>query len=129
MNRNFRRISTALLFSLTLFAFVPAKAADTQLTRKQLKTAIENAKTPAQHRAIADYYRQQAQRLSAKSKEHQEMAQEYLKHPLPFEGKQVYGTVGASHCRSLADNYANAAKNAEELAALHDEMAKEAAAK
>ena len=130
MNRTFRRIATAVLFTLTLSAFVPARAADdTQLTKKQLKAAIASAKTPAQHRAIADYYRQEAQRLTAKSKEHEEMAQEYIKHPLPFEGKQVYGTVGASHCRELAGNYANAAKNAEELAALHGEMAKEAEGK
>ena len=125
MNRNFRRIATAVLFILTLSAFAPARAADdSSLNKKQLKVAIVNAKTPADHRAIANYYRQEAQRLTARSKEHEQMAQEYIKHPLPFEGKQVYGTVGASHCRALAGNYANAAKNAEELAALHDDMAK-----
>jgi hypothetical protein len=52
------------------------------------------------------------------------MAAEYVKHPLAYEGKHVSGTIGASHCRDFAARYANEAKNAESLAAQHDEMAK-----
>ena len=118
-------VAVVTLFALALSAFVPVWAADsTALNNKQqLKSAIAKAKTPAEHRAIADHYRQEAQRLTAKSKEHEQMAAYYTKHPLPYESKQVYGTVGAGHCREFAKRYANEAKNAESLAATHDDMA------
>jgi hypothetical protein len=123
--RNIHRIATVTLLSLTLSAFVPMRAADNaSVNKKQLKSAIAKAKTPAEHRASADYYRQETQRLTTKANEHELMAAEYIKHPIPYEGKQVYGTVGAGHCRELAKRYSSEAKSAESLAAEHDDMAK-----
>lgn len=67
--------------------------------------------------------RQEAVRLTQSAKEHKELAAIYEKSPLPYEGKFPYGTAGLSHCRHWAQLDAEQAKEAEALAALHEEMA------
>lgn len=104
-------------------------ASDSQskpISKNELKVLLKTAKEPADHRKIAEYYRQEAQRLAAEARDHQGMAEIYKKRPLPFEGKHPYGSVGLSHCRYWADLETKEAHEAEALATLHDEMAKEA---
>ena len=104
-------------------------ASDSQskpISKTELKVLLKTAKEPADHRKIAEYYRREAQRLSAEAKNHRNMGEIYQSSPLPFEGKHVYGSVGLSHCRYWADLQTKEAKEAEALATLHDEMAKEA---
>ena len=96
---------------------------------REFKTLLKTAKEPPEHRKIAEYYRQEAQRLTASSKEHAEMAEFYAKNP-PFpralEAKHGDVAMGASHCRKWAELESEEAKEAESLAALHEEMAKAA---
>ncbi len=121
-----------VIVTLALSSFVPLSVAaenKSSLSKKEVKALIANAQTPAEHREIAAYYREQAQRLVASSKEHAEMAETYAKHPAfaALESKQgsSFGQ-GASHCRRWAQLDEEQAKEAEALAALHDEMAKSA---
>ena len=121
-----------LSLAVVLVSFIPQSfAADSEksLSKKEVKALIATAKTPAEHRRIANYYRQQAARLTADAKEHVAMAEEYAKNPrfAAMETKQQasFGQ-GASHCRRWADLYNKQAKEAEALSALHEEMAKSA---
>lgn len=121
-----------LSLAAILVSFIPRSfAADTEknLSKKEVKVLIATAKTPAEHRRIATYYHEQAARLIANSNEHVAMAEAYAKNPVfaAVEAKQQasFGQ-GASHCRRWAELYKEQAKEAEVLAALHEEMAKSA---
>lgn len=111
-----------LAFSATAFAANPAPT----LSKKELKSLLATAKTSADHLRLAEFYRQESQRLEAKAKYHEDMATLYQNKPLPFEGKYPYGTVGLSHCRQFEQLYQTQAQEAEALARLHIDMAKAA---
>lgn len=133
MNSNRINSVVALLtLAVTLLSFVPSSfAVEAQKisNKKELKALIKTAKTPADHLRIANYYREQAAKLTASSNEHVAMAKEYAKHPMfaALEAKQQasFGQ-GASHCRRWAELDQQQAKEAEALAVLHEEMAKAA---
>jgi hypothetical protein len=88
---------------------------------------LKTAKEPVEHRKIAAYYRQEAARLTASAKEHEELAEVYAKNP-PFPAMEAkHGTAfgqGAPHCKRWAELSAEQAKEAEALAEMHEEMAK-----
>lgn len=110
------------IIALALSSFVPVVTAAKNkpvLSQKELKVLLKTAKEPAEHRKIAEYYRQEAQRLTAESEDHAEMGEIYKTRPLTFEAKHPYGTVGLSHCRYWAELDAKQAKEKEALAALH----------
>lgn len=120
-------LARLMIFALVLSSFAPVSMAaenNPVLSRKELKVLVRTAKEPAAHRKIAEYYRQEAQRLTARAKYHEEMGAIYEKSPLPYEGKFPYGTVGLSHCRHWSQLDREQAKEAEALAALHEDMAK-----
>lgn len=133
--KNVQRILSAIAVVLTLaittLVSVSSVAQDnkpTVPTKKELKTLLKTAKEPPEHLRIAAYYQQQADRLTASSKEHAELAQTYATHfPNPMEAKHgdTFG-AGSSHCKKWAELQAEEAKEAEALATLHREMAKAA---
>jgi hypothetical protein len=119
MNRMFSAvILLGAAFGSSVWAVEPANS----LSRSELKTLIQTAKTPADHMKLANYYRAEAIRLQAEVKAHEEMAASYDKnpagHPVP-KGQ----TLGA-HCRNLVKDIADEAKQANEMATMHEEMAK-----
>ena len=115
---------------LALSSLVPVSMAsnNTQvISKKEFKVLLRTAKEPLEHQKIAQYYRPEAQRLTASSKEHAELAEIYAKNP-PFPAMEskhgdAFGQ-GASHCRKWAQLIAEQAKEAEALAVLHEDMAK-----
>lgn len=120
-------------FAMLSFASVYAAATDAQRppTKHELNTLLKNAKTPADHLRIASYYHEEAQRLRSSAQEYLKQAAVYDKNP-PFpalESKHgaAFG-MGASHCRFWAKQDAEDAAKAEAQAALHEDMAKKAAA-
>ena len=123
---------TLTISTLTLLSFVPASTASNSkpvISKREFKVLLRTAKEPPEHQKIAAYYRQEAQRLTASSKEHAEMAEIYAKNP-PFPAMEskhgdAFGQ-GASHWRKWAQLIAEQAKEAEALAALHEDMAKAA---
>jgi hypothetical protein len=96
-------------------------------TRKELITLLKTAQEPPEHRRIAAYYRAEAARLTKSAEEHAELAAIYGQtHPFPaMESKHgnMFGQ-GASHCQKFAELVKEEAKEAEALAALHEDMAK-----
>jgi hypothetical protein len=128
-------LAALTIITLALSSFVPVSMAAKSkpvLSKKELKVLLRTAKEPPEHRKIAEYYRQEAQRLAASAKEHSELAEVYVKNP-PFPALEAkHGTSfgqGVSHCRRWAELDAEQAKEAEALAALHEDMAKDAGQK
>jgi hypothetical protein len=118
-----------LVLASSLFSTYAAASENQVITKKEFKTLLKTAKEPVEHRKIAEYYRHEAARLTASAKEHQELAEVYAKNP-PFPAMEAklgdaFGQ-GAPHCRRWAEWSTKQAKEAEALAAMHEEMAKAA---
>jgi hypothetical protein len=121
-----------IALALAPFASVYLAAAQTKSTtisKKELKVLLKTAKEPADHRKVAEYYRQEATRLTASAKEHEALAEVYTKKP-PFPAMGAKHDIafgqGAQHCKRWAEFQAEEAKEAEALATLHEDMAKAA---
>ncbi|MDQ2947550.1 MAG: hypothetical protein M3Y27_16720 [Acidobacteriota bacterium] len=81
---------------------------------------IKTAKTPEEHMKLAQYYRYEADKFKSEAQEHKEMSAEYIHHTIP-----KFPTM-SQHCMDLSGYLTRAAKKAEQLAAMHEEMAKTA---
>jgi hypothetical protein len=79
---------------------------------------LRTAKEPPEHRRIAEYYRQQAERLTNSAKEHQELATIYEKTPplLAMESKHGTSFGQGGLCRRWAQLEVEQATIAEALA-------------
>lgn len=97
------------------------------LSKKQVKALLATAKTPADHLALANYYREEAAELEKKATYHDEMRVIYTKSPLPTDGKLPYSLQMKNHCADLVSELRKAAEKANGLAASHQEMADAAA--
>jgi hypothetical protein len=103
-----------------------ARAAESTapLTKQQVKALIKTAKTPEDHMKLARFYWYEADRLKSEAKDHEEMEADYAanpsNHPVP-----KWPTLG-QHCKDLSADYRKAAAEAEQMASLHEEMAKAA---
>ena len=126
---NAPRCAGAFVLAVTLLfagAAGPRLAAQAQekpvkLTHQELNDLIKNAKEPADHEKLAAYYRQEAARLKQEAAEHEMAAKMYS------ATGQTKPTIaqGAPHCDTWAKLDAQAAKEAEALALMHANMAKE----
>lgn len=93
------------------------------LTKKEVKALVATAKTPADHMKLARYFNEQADRLEADAREHEELAQEYRKNPSPMAMKTPMSPNSAEHCAYFAKAARDAAKADRELAIGHQAMA------
>lgn len=73
---------------------------------------------------LARYFNEEADRLEAEAKEHEELAQEYRKNPSAMSMKTPMSPNSADHCLYFAKAARDAAKAARELASSHEGMAK-----
>jgi hypothetical protein len=125
-----RRISGTFLFCCLVSAswLLAAPRAALALDASDLPSAIENAKTPADHEAIAAYYDAEAKAAREKVEEHRTMASAYKGHKESAGGKgtrpAVYKTM-PGHCDDLVKLYENARKEYEAMAAAHRKAASE----
>jgi hypothetical protein len=108
-----------------LAAGTAAEPAQPALAKKELKAAITNAKTPQDHQRIAAYYKRVADRMLAEAKEHDDLAAVYAKAPNAHETKHPMSGGTADHCKYFADAARKAAQASQELAKLHEGMAKQ----
>ena len=96
---------------------VPAR----QLTHKQAIHLLNNASTPDDHHALAQYFRQEAQRKREKEQYYREMAATYRLHPLRVDATQNVST--ADRYLHWADEAAAAALADDQKAILQDKLA------
>ena len=86
---------------------------------KNIEQMIADAKTPADHEAIAAYYDQEAQAAHKKHEEHLKLEASYKNIP------HLASKTGLpAHCKQIATDYDKIAKQYESLAKMHREMAK-----
>ena len=120
------KIGVALVLGTLALAPGSVRAADQGPSLEQV--VVEMANTPAEHAALASYYRSKAYEARAEAREHDSMAKTYS----PGTGqKTTWGTVQerqkmADHCKKLAQQNETMAQDYDELAKLHDEAAKKA---
>lgn len=129
MNSTDRRTfaATVLTAGSALAALpVHAQSPEKTLTKKQLNDLVANAKTPEDHRKLAAYYNAVAARMEQEAKEHAELAAKYKANPTVSEVKRPGAPDTSSHCLTYAEHCRKAAQSMRELAAMHEEMAKQA---
>jgi hypothetical protein len=120
-----RIVHATLVVALLSFVGVGARA----LTAADLPDAIANAKTPADHEAIAAYYDEEAKTAREQAKRHQDMGAVYKKAPAaPAKagGGHVFHRQMGEHCDKIAATYEESAKELETMAAAHRAQAKAA---
>lgn len=94
------------------------------LIKKQLADLVSTAKTAEDHRKLAAHYRAVAAKHEMEAKEHVALAAKYRANPTASESKRPGAPDTASHCLTYAEHCRKAAKTMSEMAALHEEMAK-----
>ena len=81
-----------------------------------LEQAVREADTKAEHNSLALRYEEEAEALRKKSEEHRLVTRVY----------ELSVVLGGPHCEKLANSYELAAAEAQELAALHRRLARQA---
>jgi hypothetical protein len=119
-------LSLALVMTVTALAQTASARAPrpAHLSKHQLNTLIATAKTPAEHRRLAQYYQENAQDYLAQAKEHEQMIAAYKANPSLSTDKNRASTIG--HCEYFVQTFKDLATKSRELAQLHEQMAKEA---
>jgi len=118
--RGFIMAVAAAAFALSLLNPYPVKAVETgQLSKKELKSLIKTASTPAEHLRVASYYHSEATRLRAQAAEHEAMQ------PMSSTSK-VWAARGMNHCQYWIAEFTKGAQQADAKAVQHERMAAEA---
>ena len=117
----------SLAFALTVAAFAQAapgpQTKSEHLSKQQLNTLIANAKTPAEHQRIAQFYEAKAQDYRAQAVEHETMVAAYKANSSLSTEKNRASTIG--HCEYFVTTFKELAVKSQELAKLHEQMAKD----
>jgi hypothetical protein len=124
-----KRFVGILTVGLAVVLFVVVQTSISQekaekLSKQQLLSLISTAKTPAEHLRIAKYYQEKAQDYLAQAKEHEQMLAAYKANPSLSNDKNRASTIG--HCEYFVQTFKDLAAKSQELAQLHEEMAKDA---
>ncbi len=116
---------SALLGGVTMLSMAGrAQSPGQTLSKKQLSNLVANAKTAADHRKLAAHYLAAASKHEAEAQEHLELAGKYKANPTASESKRPGAPDTASHCLTFAEHCKKAAKMMRDMAAMHEEIAK-----
>ena len=123
-----RTITTlALVLALTVAVFAQSAPAQQSrpehLNKQQLNTLIATAKTPAEHERIAQYYAVKTVDYHAQAVEHEAMVAAYRANSSLSNEKTRTSTIG--HWEYFVKTFNDLAVKSQELAKLHEEMAKD----
>ncbi len=114
-----------VITATTLAQSTPAQQPKAEhLSKHQLNTLIATAKTPSEHRRIAQYYEAKAQDYLTQQKEHEQMLAAYKANPVLSNDKHRASTIG--HCEYFVQAFKDMAAKSQELAQLHEQMANDA---
>jgi hypothetical protein len=113
MKRPITAMAIAVAALLTVLPVGTSRATDAGL--EQLIPQM--ATTPAQHKAVASYYRSEAAAASAEAERHREMGRTYS------QGNYTSKKKMQEHCERLSATYDTLAKQYQDLAVEHEEMA------
>ena len=113
---------------LVLLLAIACPGAARALDPGDLPNAIENAKTPADHEALAAYFEGEAKTAREMAERHRRMGERYrnLRKPAGLKGVRApLERTMPRHCEKLVASYEAAAKEYEAMAAAHREAASE----
>lgn len=115
-------ISAALaVLTMGALGYVPLGIATAE--DKNIEQMISAAKTPADHKAVADFYRAEGSRLQREAEQHAGLAKKAASEAggqMPWASHHY---EWAEHCRKLADSLGQAAREAQSLAKIHESIA------
>jgi hypothetical protein len=118
------RSLSCVLFVVSLVLVGPRAAQS--LEAEDVPSAIENAKTAADHEALAAYFEGEAKAARTRAERHRRMAALYGKYPKPSGTKATRASLSKTmppHCDELVASYEAAAADYEAMAAAHREEA------
>ncbi len=116
-------LTMLVVLGLILIAYgsPSARASESNLSKKEVKTLIADAKTPQDHERLAAYYRSQEQLAKAKQAEHEEMLRRYHENPLSHQ--LTKWPSPEYHCSTLIRIFGAQAQRDAILAQRQEEMA------
>ena len=119
-------LSLAFLMCATAFGqtSLAQQTKPEHLSKQQLNTLIATAKTPAEHKRIAQFYEAKAREYRAQEQEHEAMVAAYKANSSLSTDKNHASTI--SHCEYFVEKFREMAVKSHELAQLHEQMAKDA---
>jgi hypothetical protein len=124
-HRTLGRLAVLMTLSLALLACTVVVRATAEnpanLSKKEMKAL---SATPANHERLAVYYRDKAEHLRAKAQEFAAQADYLATQPATIESKQGTSCNCTSHYRYFSKLYLQEAKDAETLAAQHEQLSK-----
>jgi hypothetical protein len=123
-NRRAFTVAALTAGTLMLSQIGSAQTAGKLLSKKQLADLAAAAKTAADHRKLAEHYRAAAAKHEMEAQEHVELAAKYKANPTISDIKRPGAPDSASHCLTYAEHCRKAAKIMSDMAAMHEEMAK-----
>lgn len=112
----------ALIVLSLLISVTQAQAELVEPHPMDMTQALENAKTAADHEALAKHYEEDAKSMKLKAQEHEKLLEIYE------TNTHLYGRMGErmqAHCKMLIRSYEDAAKANMEMAESHRSMAAE----
>ena len=110
-------VAVMTVLGIVPFAYLSFGAADEWANIEQ---QIRDAKTPADHQALAAFYAKEAQAAHKLHKTHVTMEAAYAASRTMQEKGRPF-----EHCRVIAEKYRDMAKEYEALAAMHKTMAEQ----
>ena len=114
---------TRIFFAIVAILGLLASCAPMNPRPMDMTSAIRDAKTSADHNALAKHYEDAAQEMQAKVQEHKKLLEEYEAHPYNY----VYRSQDLKlHCLSLVSSYERAAEANMKMAKIHRQLAEEA---
>ena len=117
-----RRLLTTCAVAVTMFgAAVPARWTWAEMPG-DMADMVKNAKTAADHEALAAMYDKEAADAKARAADHRQMAQSYKSN----SGKGTGASAMPQHCASLTKSFEQEAVMYEKMAATEREEAKRA---
>ena len=117
------RVTLAMLALVAALYLPTQRVGVVEAQTFNLEKAVTEAKTPAEHEAIASYYDKEVTTAKTKAAEHHKLMEAYRN----LSGKGQFGMEG--HCQRLAQTYESIATENTALATAHRQMAQEAAQK
>jgi hypothetical protein len=120
------RLPMVIMMGFLVIVGSPITSKAQEKMSRSMKEMIAGAKTPADHKAIADYYYAEAAKARANADKHEQMAQDYREWYQNVgkgwsKGSYAPGTI--EHCERLVKNYRAAAEDLSALAKEHEAMA------
>jgi outer membrane murein-binding lipoprotein Lpp len=112
-------MKTNIMITLLLAVGLLAACAEMNPHPMDMNLAVQNAKTKADHEALAQHYEEAAKEMQLKVEEHKKLLRQYEAKSYQY-GRQAQDFQ--AHCERLINDYEKAAEENLEMAKMHRQM-------